>query len=161
MLRETRKIDATEISLGVTGLRGGLSRGMFGRMMFYKVERRHLGIRVFVAGLAAAAVVLAGCNSSPRPHLRLGCCPTSTPGTRFLKPGKLGRHSYGYGWRENNGIVYTCRGGHIDIAHVRTAADQTRYLAEKSYAHLMRGDAQFCFKLRVEPSKYFVTIRYP
>jgi hypothetical protein len=25
----------------------------------------------------------------------------------------------------------------------------------------MRGDAQFCFKLRVEPSQYFVTIRYP
>jgi hypothetical protein len=31
--------------------------------------------------------------------------------------------------RENNGLVYTCRGGFIDLAHLRDYADMTVYLA--------------------------------
>ncbi|HYC53662.1 MAG TPA: DUF4056 domain-containing protein [Candidatus Binatia bacterium] len=31
--------------------------------------------------------------------------------------------------RENNGLVYTCRGGFIDIAHIRDNADMTVYLS--------------------------------
>lgn len=37
---------------------------------------------------------------------------------------------------ENNGLVYTCRGGFIDTAHVRDYADWTVYLAHKFWRHL-------------------------
>jgi hypothetical protein len=63
--------------------------------------------------------------------------------------------------REKNGIVYTCKAGHVDITHVRIAADHTRYLVQKSYAHMMRDDVEFSFGLRVEPSRYFVKVGYP
>lgn len=43
----------------------------------------------------------------------------------------LGPHGYGAGALagEKNGLVYTCRGGFIDIAHVRDNADRALYLA--------------------------------
>jgi len=45
-------------------------------------------------------------------------------------PDDLGRHGYDKGnlTREHNGLVYTCRGGFIDIAHVRDNADRTIFL---------------------------------
>jgi hypothetical protein len=43
--------------------------------------------------------------------------------------------SAGRDWGENNGLVYTCRGGFIDIAHVRDYADWTIFLT----AHVFRG----------------------
>jgi hypothetical protein len=43
----------------------------------------------------------------------------------------LGPHGYDKGnlKGENNGLVYTCRGGFIDVAHIRDNADRTLYLA--------------------------------
>lgn len=43
----------------------------------------------------------------------------------------LGPHGYDKGdlTRERNGLVYTCRGGFLDIAHVRDNADKALYLA--------------------------------
>ena len=43
------------------------------------------------------------------------------------------------GSRENNGLLYTCRGGFIDTAHVRDYVDWTTYLATKLAANLSRG----------------------
>lgn len=45
-------------------------------------------------------------------------------------PDDLGPHGYDKGdlTREHNGLVYTCRGGFIDIAHVRDNADRTIFL---------------------------------
>lgn len=51
----------------------------------------------------------------------------------------IGTHSYDVGQRgqdiivgnERNGLVYTCRGGFIDTAHVRDYADWTLYLATR------------------------------
>lgn len=40
----------------------------------------------------------------------------------------IGRHQYLGGHQEGNGIVYTRRGGFIDIAHLRDVADWTGYL---------------------------------
>ena len=40
---------------------------------------------------------------------------------------------------ENNGLVFTCRGGFIDTAHVRDYADWTIYLASKLSGHLRSG----------------------
>lgn len=43
---------------------------------------------------------------------------------------ELGPHGYDKGelTRERNGLVYTCRGGFLDIAHVRDNADKTLFL---------------------------------
>jgi hypothetical protein len=73
----------------------------------------------------------------------------------------LGHHSYGAGFFENNGLVYTSSGGHIDIAHLRIAADNTRLLYNNVRTHLLNNDAEFTFKLNVEPSKYYVKMEYP
>lgn len=54
------------------------------------------------------------------------------PITEFINPKNFGIHSYGGGSiKENNGSLYTCRGGFIDFAHMRTAADWTTYLTLK------------------------------
>lgn len=104
-----------------------------------------------------------GCSftitGAPRP--RLGSYATSTPGTNFIDNNSLGRHCYENSLFENDGIVYTCRGGHIDIAHLRIAADYTRYLRDKTLKCLTDSKTKLTFKLNVESSTYFVTLTYP
>jgi hypothetical protein len=82
-------------------------------------------------------------------------------GTRFLDPADLGPHAYRFNFWEKNGIVYTCKAGHVDIAHLRIGADWTAYLAAKTFECLMQDDTGFSFRLSVEPSRYFVRIMYP
>ncbi|HLP49350.1 MAG TPA: DUF4056 domain-containing protein [Chitinophagales bacterium] len=54
------------------------------------------------------------------------------PITQFINPKKFGSHSYSKpGSKEKNGALYTCRGGFIDFAHMRCAADWTVYFAFK------------------------------
>ncbi|MGH7789265.1 MAG: DUF4056 domain-containing protein [Candidatus Binatia bacterium] len=70
-------------------------------------------------------------------------------------PGDIGPHRYdggmfamnpgadptaGQDWGERNGLVYTCRGGFIDIAHVRDYADWTIFLSAKIFRGLHHGD---------------------
>ena len=68
--------------------------------------------------------------------------------TNIVDPDDLGRHRYNNGYismrtddprgivdDERNGLVYTCRGGFIDLAHVRDNADNTIAVA----AALARG----------------------
>jgi hypothetical protein len=68
--------------------------------------------------------------------------------TNTVDPAELGRHRYDNGYlsmsaddprgivdEERNGLVYTCRGGFIDLAHVRDNADNTIAIA----AALARG----------------------
>ena len=47
------------------------------------------------------------------------------------------------GWPkyENNGIVYTCRGGFIDIGHLRDHADRTLFFAARADAWMETGGA--------------------
>ncbi|MBI2188676.1 MAG: DUF4056 domain-containing protein [Acidobacteria bacterium] len=40
---------------------------------------------------------------------------------------------------ETNGILYTCKGGFIDVGHVRDMADRTAYLAVQAHQMLPRG----------------------
>ena len=67
-------------------------------------------------------------------------------------PADLGPHKYdngivsldlsdNRGWVdiENNGLVYTCRGGFIDTAHVRDNADLTMFLAAQAGRHIDKG----------------------
>ncbi len=101
-----------------------------------------------------------GLDSDMPPRIRPGTYATATRGVPFLDPTSLGPHSYRFNWAERNGIVYTCRGGHIDIAHVRKAADCTGYLAALTLEHLRKGETRFQCRL-IEPSLYFVTLTPP
>jgi hypothetical protein len=113
------------------------------------------------AGIALSVAILNGCTVSGQPRTRLGSYATSTPGTNFLGIDDLGKHCYGSFLFEHNGIAYTCRGGHIDIAHLRIAADYVKYLYNLTRKHLLNDESEFTFKLNVEPSRYFVTLKYP
>ncbi|MHC4123182.1 MAG: DUF4056 domain-containing protein [Planctomycetota bacterium] len=97
---------------------------------------------------------VSGCGE---PSIRMGAYATETVGTGFPNPENLGCHN---SWSEKNGQVYTCQAGHIDLAHLRKAADLTVIFAEKTFNHLMKDKAEFSFKSR-EPSVYFVKLTYP
>ena len=73
------------------------------------------------------ALTMGGCSINNAPRPRMGSYATSTPGTTFIDAMQLGNHNYEDFWSENNGIIYTCRGGHLDMAHLRIAADHVRY----------------------------------
>ena len=94
------------------------------------------------------------------PRIRLSCYASSTIGTTYTDSRKLGTHSYKASKAENNGIIYTCRGGHIDMPHLRKGADWTAYLAERAYYALLKGKSEFSFKF-YEPSRYYLHITYP
>ncbi|MDD5458607.1 MAG: DUF4056 domain-containing protein [Phycisphaerae bacterium] len=124
-----------------------------------KVKKPMLMVLAFA--LAAAMLAISGCTVTGSPRARLGCYATSTPGTRFIGEKGLGRHNYGNALFEGNGIAYTCRGGHIDVTHLRISADYTKYLYTQTRKHLLRNDKELNFKLNVEPSTYYVRLEYP
>jgi hypothetical protein len=94
------------------------------------------------------------------PRVRFGSYPSSNIGTFFKGP-DLGSHGYCFRLSEKDGVAYTCRGGHIDIIHVRIAADWTAYLAATTYRHLMNRESGFSCKLAVDRSTSFITFTYP
>ena len=106
----------------------------------------------------ASDVVIDGFNFGPR--IRYGAYPTSILGTPWAGA-KLGTHGYYFRLSEKNGIAYACRAGHVDIMHVRIAADWTAYLVGESYRHIMRGDKSFSYKLLVDRSRNYAHISYP
>ena len=91
-----------------------------------------------------------------------------------VDPRALGRHAYngglvspkhgvreGFLTDEENGLVYTCRGGFVDIAHVRDYADWTIFLSRRIGTMLDTGGAmelseegarRFVFLTAVDPS---------
>ncbi len=117
---------------------------------------RMVRARYFLLMLCA----LTGCHTKGEPKVRIGCYPTATPGMKFIDFNDLGPHGYHHQPNEGNGIVYTCRAGHIDIAHVRACADWTKYIAERAYACMRAGQAQFSFKSNVESSRHHIDIGY-
>jgi hypothetical protein len=106
----------------------------------------------------ADQVIATGFRRPPRP--RLGAYPAAILGTPWAGP-PLGTHGYYYDLAEKDGLVYTCRGGIIDIAHLRIAADWTAYLTAQTYQHLMRNDRSFSYKLSVDHSREYVQLTYP
>jgi hypothetical protein len=94
------------------------------------------------------------------PRTRNGYYPSSTTGTNFLNPEKLGPHSYTFSLKEKNGILYTCKAGHIDTAHLRKAADWTAFLAANIFGTIKRNENKVSFRL-MEPSWYHAEIIYP
>ena len=94
------------------------------------------------------------------PRARVACYPSSTVGTRYPDPFHLGPHSYRFSPWERNGIVYTCRGGHIDITHLRKAADWTAYLASRIQRTLLSDKTTFSYRMH-EPSRHHLQFEYP
>ena len=117
-------------------------------------------VLVFTVGVSQARF-LSPRQARTAPRGRIACLPSSTVGTRYPNPFALGNHAYrGLGLTERNGIVYTCRGGHVDITHVRKLADWTAYLASLSREAILANRDQFTYRMR-EPSIYHVRIEYP
>jgi len=134
--------------------------------------------QLLIVGLLSLAVNVAGCSLLPdrglsahanravsqgidaRPRTRFGCYAAAIPGMTFLG-NDLGRHEYYWPLPEKNGIAYTCRGGHIDLAHLRNGIDWTAYIAAQSYKHLMKKDSRFSYKMSVDRSRTHVQISYP
>jgi len=94
-----------------------------------------------------------------RPKARMGRNASATVLTYFSGR-DLGKHSYHLGGAEENGIVYTCGAGHLDMAHVRKAMDWTAYLASKTYQVILKKETEFSF-LGNEPARYYVRLTYP
>lgn len=115
---------------------------------------------LIIASACIASLGLGGCGFG-QPRRRLGCYATSTPGTRFISSDKLGRHSYTFSLFERNGITYTCNAGHIDITHLRIAADNTKDMSEKLYKGILAGRTDFTFGLVADQSKHVVKLSYP
>jgi hypothetical protein len=107
------------------------------------------------------ALTFSGCSFTGSPRPRPGIYAAATFGVTFLDANSLGHHNYSSFWGEKDGIVYTCRGGDIDIAHLRIAADNTYYLYKKISKHLKSGDTVFTYKLNTDPSVFTVRIGYP
>ena len=74
------------------------------------------GIVMFAGGCALPRPDLFGLKDSARsPRIRLSCYASSTLGSVFTDADNLGTHHYDNGKGEKNGIIYTCKAGHIDL----------------------------------------------
>lgn len=130
-------------------------------------ERNNIQEYAKLASLSIVMVLLAGCGGGFTggavkgiPKGRVGRYASTSLGTVFMDANNIGTHHYYSGWTEKNGIVYTCRAGHVDIAHVRKAADWTAYTAANILHQLEQNRTQFTFRLK-EASKHHVTLKYP
>lgn len=86
----------------------------------------------FVTGTAVVLIglVISGCGG------RMG----HTPDRAFVNPSSLGTHK---GVSEGQGMLYTLRGGHIDMAHVRGPADQAKKAYDRAYSCIVNGKRSF------------------
>lgn len=123
------------------------------------------GVSMTVKGgyqpMPAGGVDFGPYNQGPRP--RLGALPYPGLLTLFdlADPDRLGRHGYnGSRDEEDRGILYTCRGGFVDLAHTRKCIDLCKYAAVRAEFALMNNWDRFQIK-GMEPSVYVVYLNYP
>ncbi|MFG0252185.1 MAG: DUF4056 domain-containing protein [Phycisphaerales bacterium JB038] len=101
------------------------------------------------------------------PKLRVGSLPYPLPliPLETVPADDLGRHVYEgsfapfWAGEVSRGIVYTERAGFLDIAHIRNAADLTRY----AYLHVreaLREERSGVILVSAEPSLYHITFAY-
>lgn len=117
-------------------------------------------VAIVCASAPAEAEFLSRKQAKRSPRGRIACMPSPTMGTRYLDADDLGKHSYGFTLWEQNGIIYTCRGGHVDVTHLRKVADWTGYLAYHIHDMLMKDRMEMSCKMW-EPSKYHLRLEYP
>ena len=114
----------------------------------------------FITIISLLLFSISGCCSDQRPRLRLGAYFGAPLGIEYPDPENLGKHQYTSCWGEKIGLVYTCKGGFIDLGHVRDSADRAAYSSRVAYKNLLEGNKEFSLRL-MEPSKFFVNIKYP
>ena len=105
-------------------------------------------------------VLISGCQVGSRPRLRRSDFFGNPWGMRLPDPNNLGCHCLDDCHGEQLGLVYTCRGGFIDLGHLREAADRTYFLSQLIYKDLMGSKTNFSYRV-IEPSYYHVTLSYP
>ena len=110
--------------------------------------------------LSIAVVILGGCQKASGPRLRNSDYFGAPGGIRFPDPDNLGPHSLEPSSKEKLGLVYTCKGGFIDMGHLREAADRAYYTADIVYETLIHSEKTCSFKI-IEPSYYHLKIGYP
>jgi hypothetical protein len=112
--------------------------------------------------IAIGLMAWGGCSFSGGPKARMGYLPTETFNILFADPNQLGTHTYRAGpSSEAGGILYTCRGGHIDLDHVRGNADNVRYLTRRIRETLSNQKKGFSFNLTGEMSTHVIGFTYP
>ncbi len=99
--------------------------------------------------LLACLGYLSGCasNDLATPRMRIGALPFPGFATNYVlldDPSALGQHRYerlpplsSLADEVSSGIVYTRRGGFIDLAHVRSSIDWVRYIHDHVLAQLL------------------------
>ncbi|MCE5185996.1 MAG: DUF4056 domain-containing protein [Planctomycetaceae bacterium] len=107
-------------------------------------------MKLSLAGIAIliGMIILSGCGG------RMG----HTPDRAFVSPASLGTHK---GLSEGQGMLYTLRGGHIDMAHVRGPADQTKQAYDRAYACIVNGRRSFTVSPAWERITNKVQFEYP
>jgi hypothetical protein len=95
--------------------------------------------------------------------MRMGCLPFYGAFTLFTAadPDDLGDHAYRGGTDERErGIVYACRGGFLDISHIRKTGDLVPYCQVRIETALRHKVPVIHLRSR-EPSIYHVHFNYP
>ncbi|MGV8151866.1 MAG: DUF4056 domain-containing protein [Candidatus Nanoarchaeia archaeon] len=98
--------------------------------------------------------LIIGCGSNGL----LRVSPYFGSGIYYPEPQNIGNHGYKHGGC--NGMLYTCRGGYIDLGHLRESADRTKFIFEVLYPVLLRSQEKITFRI-VEPEPFHITIKYP
>lgn len=144
-----------------------MKRGASAGMARYHSPMTSLRSRGLAITTAAVIVALSGCRNPEKPRFRLGCLPF--PGMFTLHdladPDDLGTHRYEQSLplvsgEEDRGILYTCRAGFLDLAHLRDSIDRTRYFAGRIEPAILDGDASITIKM-AEPDKFVLSFAYP
>ncbi|MEN8127714.1 MAG: DUF4056 domain-containing protein [Planctomycetota bacterium] len=115
---------------------------------------------IYLFTLLALALILSGCQFGSRPRLRRSDYFGAPGESRFPDADDLGPHSLDACRDEKVGLVYTCKGGFIDLGHLREAADRTHYAAGILYQNLLRSKTSCSYRI-IEPSRYYLKIHYP
>lgn len=95
-----------------------------------------------------SCLIIAGCGG------RMG----HTPDRAFVNPNTIGAQN---SLSEGTGMLYTLRGGHIDLAHVRGPADQTKQAYDRAYSCIVNGKKSFTVKPAWERITNKVVFTYP
>jgi len=103
---------------------------------------------IVVSCITAFTLMVTGCGG------RMG----HTPDRAFVSPRSLGTHN---GLSEGQGMLYTLRGGTLDMAHVRGTADQTKKAYDRAYSCVVNGRRSFTVKPAWERITNRVEFTYP
>lgn len=122
-----------------------------------RVARCHLVICLLLVA------VIGGC-ARDRPALRVGALPFPGPFTLYSQAdvNDLGEHAYGVNKRlywigESRGIVYTCRAGFLDLAHIRDTVDMAWYVHRELSNAVARGQTTAVVR-GIDPSRHHITL---